>query len=329
MFSVILKTKISKGAGLKKRSKWAILDVMKKNLSKAGKTPPVVSMPSRKKIGLALGGGGAKGLAHIGVIKILEENKIPIDFISGTSMGALVGGWYAATKDILFLENLFLRVRHKDILPTRKIRKNKDGVIFRDKSIPELIEMGLEGKKVEGCQIPFKAVATDVQSGEEVDLGKGSLEEAIKASSALPFIFNPVKFGSRILNDGVFVNPVPADVVKAMGADFVIAVDVSSRWADISEESVRMANLPALITEAISVAQHQIARPKLAVADIVLNPAVLSFHTLEFDSAKEIIFEGELEAKRKIWEIGKKSGYGIAGAEKKPMRKIWEIIYGN
>lgn len=282
----------------------------------------------RKKVGLALGGGGAKGLAHIGVIKVLEENKIPIDFISGTSMGALVGGWYAATKDILFLENLFLRVRHKDILPTRRIRKNRDGNIFKDKSIAELLELGFEDKKIEDCPIPFRAVATDVENGEEVDLYKGDLRAAVKASSALPFIFNPVKIGGRILNDGVFVNPVPADVVRQMGADFVIAVDVSSRWADISEESIKMGNLGTLMAEAISVAQHQIARPKLESADVVLNPPVLSFHTLEFDGAKEIILEGEMEAKRKLPEIKKRSGYFSAPPPQTALQKIWEIIYG-
>ena len=270
---------------------------------------------SRLSVGLALGGGGARGLAHVGVIKVLESAGIPIDFICGTSMGSLVGGWYAATKDILFLENLFSKIHNRDVFSKRKIIKNR-GEIFKDKSIAELLEIGLGDKKIENCQIPFWAVATDINNGEKVILKKGNLETAIKASSAIPIFFKPVKFNKRLLTDGGLCDPVPADVVREMGADIVIAVDVSSKWVDFSEEEFKISHMPALIGEVASVAEYQIAKPILEKADIVLSPAVLSFNWHDFYKAKEIIFEGKAETKRNLSLIEQKTGYKVKEEEK-------------
>ncbi len=268
----------------------------------------------RRRIGLALGGGGAKGLAHIGVIKVLESAGVPIDFIAGTSMGSLIGGWYAMTKDILFLENLFLKIDNHDVFSKRKILKNGD--LFKDKSIVELLEIGLGDKKIEKCKIPFWAVATDVNNGEKVILKKGNLETAIKASSAIPIFFKPVKFNKRMLTDGGLCDPVPADVVKEMGADIVIAVDVSSKWVDFSEEEFRISHIPSLIGEVASVAEYQIAKPILEKADVVLKPVVLSYDWHDFYKAKEIMREGNREAKRNLSLIEKISGYKLKEEEK-------------
>ncbi|MBI3638610.1 patatin-like phospholipase family protein [Candidatus Wolfebacteria bacterium] len=180
------------------------------------------------KVGLALGGGGAKGLAHIGVIKALEAAGIKIDFISGTSMGSLIGGFYAATGDVRVLEELFLKLKKGDIFPMSKLLRKRDGNLFRDKSIIELLEADIKGVKIKDCKIPFAAVATDVKNGEDVIIKKGSLTDAIRASSALPVVFAPVSMGGKLLMDGGFSNPVPADVCRDMGAEIVIAVDVSS-----------------------------------------------------------------------------------------------------
>ncbi|MCR4275716.1 MAG: patatin-like phospholipase family protein [Candidatus Wolfebacteria bacterium] len=269
----------------------------------------------RLSVGLALGGGGARGLAHVGVIKVLESAGIPIDFICGTSMGSLVGGWYAATKDILFLENLFSKIHNHDVFSKRKIIKNR-GEVFKDKSIAELLDIGLGDKKIENCQIPFWAVATDINNGEKVILKKGNLENAIKASSAIPIFFKPVKFNKQLLTDGGLCDPVPADVVREMGADIVIAVDVSSRWVDFSEEEFKISHMPALIGKVASVAEYQIAKPILEKADIVLSPAVLSFNWHDFYKAKEIIFEGKAETKRNLSLIEQKTGYKAKEEEK-------------
>ncbi|MEK9180519.1 MAG: patatin-like phospholipase family protein, partial [Patescibacteria group bacterium] len=122
----------------------------------------------RKKIGLALGGGGAKGLAHIGVIKALKYAGIPIDYIAGTSMGAIIGGWYAATQDIEFFEGEILKVKSKDIFPLGEILKRKDGALFRGDSVFRLLDKNFGNIKIEDCKIPFSAIATDVKNGDEV-----------------------------------------------------------------------------------------------------------------------------------------------------------------
>lgn len=266
-----------------------------------------------KKIGLALGGGGAKGLAHIGVIKALEDAGIKIDYIAGTSMGALVGGWYAATGDIDSLEDLFLKLKKRDIVPMSKIIRKKDGVLFRDQAIIQLLEGQVKNLKIEDCEIPFRAVATDVQNGDEVVIRKGSLVEAIKASTALPVIFNPVSLKvslkDRLLMDGGFSNPVPADVVRNMGAEFVIAVDVSSEWHNISGESMNPIHFYTTIAHALSIVEYQLARRILEGADVVLRPAVLSFNWLAFGEAADIVREGEMELRRNLKEIRKKTGY--------------------
>ena len=263
----------------------------------------------RKKIGLALGGGGAKGLAHIGVIKVLEEANIPIDFIAGTSMGALVGGWYAATKSIKFLENIFLKIGNEDLFSMAEAKERKDGNLFKSKKYDRLLEGLLDNKRFEQCVIPFRAVATNLENGQEVIIGEGSVVEGIKASIALPIIFQPVKFNGQLLIDGGFSNPVPADVVREMGADFVIAVDVSSRWINITDDLITPKNMEVLVHHVFAAIEYQLARKVLKLADIVLKPAVLTYDLLEFFRAKEIIEAGRKESQYNLGEIRAKAGY--------------------
>lgn len=277
-----------------------------------------------KKVGLALGGGGAKGLAHIGVIKALERAGIEISFIAGTSMGALVGGWYAATKDIEKLERLFLKVKEKDVFHVSKIMRRKDGELFKNKSVTEPIEEFIKHRKVEDCMIPFAAVATDAKTGEEAVLKKGNLYEAIKASTALPVIFPAVEIEDRILMDGGFSNPVPADVTRAMGAECVIAVDVSSRWMNLEEASLNPMHIYSVIPEALSIIEYQIARHVLEDANVVLRPPVLSFGWLDFPDAEEIVRYGWNEAHHKMHEIYKASGF--LPPVKKPFEKFMDFL---
>ena len=275
----------------------------------------------RKKIGLALGGGGAKGLAHIGVIKALEEADIPIDFIAGTSMGALVGGWYAANRNIKFLENIFLKIEHKDVFSEEEA-KQKGGNLFRGKNFGELLEKILDAKTFAQCELPFQAVATNMENGQEVDIKEGSLAEAIKASIALPIVFQPVKREEQLLVDGVFTNPVPADVAREMGAELVIAVDVSSRWVNISEDLITPKSMEALIRHSFTAIEYQLARKVLKQADIVIKPPVLTYNWLDFFRAKEIVDAGYREAKKNLDEIREK-----AGCPKKAPETLIEKIY--
>lgn len=279
----------------------------------------------KKKVGLALGGGGAKGLAHIGVIKEIERAGLEISYITGTSMGALVGAWYAATKDIKALEDLFLSVKKDGMNTASKIVRKRDGSIFKDSSIPDFLEDHFKKFNFEDCKIPFKAIATDVKNGAQIILEKGSIADAVRASTALPVIFSPVQIDGHLLMDGGFVNPVPADVVKDMGAEFVIAVDVSSRWLNLSEEHLNVLHTHALIAAAMSVVEFQIAsRVLVGNADVVLRPNVLNHSWLDFGGARELIAHGEVEAHQKISEICKHAGHEMP--EKSPFEKFMDLI---
>jgi NTE family protein len=224
-------------------------------------------------------------------------------------MGAFVGGWYASHGTTKILENLFLEIEEDEVLPVRKVAKNKKGILFSDKFVIDGLEDGFSGRSIEDCSIPFAAIATDVENGAEVVLNKGSLMDAVSASIALPLIFKPRKISDRILMDGGFVNPVPADIVKRMGADIVIAVDVSSRWLNIEDEAIKLRNIYSIISKTFSALEYQIAQRVLKDADVIIRPAVLTYDWRDFHRAKEIIERGVDEAEENIEEIQKKTGY--------------------
>ena len=263
-----------------------------------------------KTVGLALGGGAAKGIAHIGVIKALEKAGIGIDFISGTSMGALVGGYYAATRNIRGLETLMLNIKKKDIFSLKDIIKKRSGAFFRGNNIAEKLMEELGALKIEDCQIPFVAIATDVKNGDEVRLKSGNLVDAIRASIALPIIFSPVEVDGKLLMDGGLVNPVPADAAKELGAEFVVAVDVSSRWLEEPEEMLNIKDMYSVITQSFSVLEHQLAKNILKEsADIVIKPPVLHHHWFEFNDSAKLVEIGESETELYVREIRKKAGH--------------------
>ncbi|MDO8676586.1 MAG: patatin-like phospholipase family protein [Candidatus Azambacteria bacterium] len=262
-----------------------------------------------KKVGLALGGGGAKGFAHVGIIKALEAAGINIDYIAGTSMGALIGGYYAATKNIKALEELSLGIKKSDIFPISEIIHMRNGVLFRGESIAKLLDHHLTGLKIEDCKIPFTSIATDVKNGDEIKLKSGNLVDAIRASIAIPMVFSPVEIDGRLLMDGGLSNPVPANIVREMGADVVIAVDVSSRWITAPDEIINTRDIYSLLRNTLSVIEYQIAKGILKDADIVLRPPVLTYDWLAFDKSAEIIKTGQRELEINLKDIRKKTGY--------------------
>ncbi|MDD5098976.1 MAG: patatin-like phospholipase family protein [Candidatus Colwellbacteria bacterium] len=282
----------------------------------------------RKKIGLALGGGASKGLAHIGVIRALEEFQIPIDFIAGTSMGSLVGGWYAMERNIDSVETIISDLKRKDnILLTEIVRKNGKPIL-KDESILNIIDRRFGDFKIEDCEIPFCAVATDVKNGEEVLLKSGKMAPAIKASSAIPIVFDPVKIEDRLLIDGGFINPVPADVVRDMGADIVIAVDVSTHWFDLSSfpaGQIKWRNIYSVFDALISVLDYQISRGILKKADIVVKPSVLGFEWFDFRSAGNIIRAGYTETRKSMGDIC--SIAGCLSPKRTAMEKFWDFVF--
>lgn len=280
----------------------------------------------QKKIGLALGGGGAKGFAHIGVIKTLVDAGIPIDFIAGTSMGALVGGYYAATKNIRRLEALAAHFEPEKRMSPRATALNRKGAFFRDSLVEKLLSEEFHNTKIEDFEIPFAAVATDARNGEEVVIKKGKLVDALRASAALPIVFSPVEVGGRLLIDGGLSNPVPADVVRELGAEYVIAIDVSSKWLNQPEQMIDVHDMHSVISNSLSVIEYQIGKAVLKTADIVLRPPVMRFETLSFTHNQEILTAGENEAKYHLREIRKAAGY-----QKKyrtPIEEFMDFLFG-
>ncbi|MCK4427933.1 MAG: patatin-like phospholipase family protein, partial [candidate division Zixibacteria bacterium] len=197
-------------------------------------------MNKNPKVGLALGSGAARGLAHIGVLKVLEENKIPIDFIAGTSMGALIGATYAAGLDVEQIEeiacNTDWKLTARLFLPTLP----RSGFV-EGKRIKDFLKALMGDPNIDTLKVPFAVVATDLLTGEEIVIHKGSLVEAVRASISIPVIFTPVRHQNRFLVDGGLVNPVPTSVAAKMGVDVIIAVNVIPS-VDIRMKRIRMKN---------------------------------------------------------------------------------------
>lgn len=177
------------------------------------------------KIGLALGCGSARGMAHIGVLKVLERHRISVDIVSGTSMGAFIGGAYASGADVGVLEKVALTVDWKMTAMMFRPTVSHAGLVSGER-IKRFLEDGLGNPNIEDLPRPFACVATDILTGEEIVMDRGPLIEAIRASISIPTFFIPVHSKHRFLADGGVVNPVPVDLARRMGADIVIGVNV-------------------------------------------------------------------------------------------------------
>ncbi|MFC2072033.1 patatin-like phospholipase family protein [Chloroflexota bacterium] len=253
---------------------------------------------SRKKVGLALGSGASRGLAHIGVIEVLEKEGIPIDMIAGTSMGALVGAIYAHGQDIEQMKNLAITLGAKR-LGLVDLTLPKTGLL-RGRKIEDTLKLVIGEAKFSDLKIPFACVATDIDCGEEVVFKEGLVREAARASSSIPAILAVVKLGGKYLVDGTLVNPVPVSVVRAMGADIVIAVNVIPR-REITGKTAP--NIFAIIMQTIHISSYGIIKANLAGADIVIEPDISNIGYADFSRVQECILQGELAAREAIPEI--------------------------
>lgn len=257
------------------------------------------------KIGLALGSGGAKGLAHIGVIKALQEAGIEISFIAGTSIGSLIGAYYAAYPSLEKLEQLVLSFnRRKGYGLFDPILK---GGIIKGVKVEKFIEDMLDGATYETLRIPFAAVATDMKSAEEVIITSGDLVKAIRASISVPPVFAPISYNKRFLADGGLSDPVPVEAVRKMGADIVIAVNVESGYFYQPVEKIpALAGIPM---HTVNILRHNITFHSLKTADVVISPTTpqtgLVGWKYFFDNKKALamIRAGETAGKKAIPEI--------------------------
>ncbi|HRY36690.1 MAG TPA: patatin-like phospholipase family protein [Candidatus Magasanikbacteria bacterium] len=253
------------------------------------------------KIGLALGGGGARGLAHIGVLKALEKNNIKIDIVSGTSMGAIIGAFYCAGIPIDYLERLAISTDWKKLYSLLD-PKLKDGLLGGEKLISFLKEE-LGDPDFKNLKKRFFATATDSTTAEIKIFSSGKVVPALRASSSLPIIFNPVKNKNNVLIDGCFSMPVPvAPLIKA-GADLIIAINLD---ADYFSEKKGTTNLFNTINKSLLLLRHHLAAANCANAQIIIKPKVGKYGWYDFFKAKEIIDAGETETKKIIHKL--KSG---------------------
>ncbi|MEH7234887.1 patatin-like phospholipase family protein [Bacillus sp. JJ1562] len=242
-------------------------------------------------IGLALGSGGARGFAHLGVIKVLLENKIPINLIAGTSMGSLVASFYGAGLDIDRMYKLALAFKRKYYLD---FTVPKMGFIA-GKRVKELIRVFTHGKNIDQLDIPIGIVATDLLTGEKVVFRNGPVADAVRASIAIPGIFVPEKIDGRILVDGGVIDRVPISVAKEMGADIVIAVDVSH--VKINEE---VTSIFDVILQSIDIMQKELVKYGEFSSDIMIRPHVGQYSARAFTNIEDIIRIGEEETRKQL-----------------------------
>jgi len=262
-------------------------------------------MKSDLKIGIALGSGAARGWAHIGVLRVLEEAGIRPQIVCGTSIGALVGAVYA-DGDLDALEDWVLGLTWRKVLGFFDISFN-GGFLKGAKLIAYLRDNLLE-TTVEELALPFGAVATDLRSGREVWLREGRAIDVVRASIALPGLFTPCEHDGRLLVDGALVNPVPVSLCRAMGADFVIGVDLGSGLAGRHVQSKarnREPNMVEVLAESLNIMQARITRSRLAgePADVLVTPRLGDLGSLEYHRAAESIQEGRAAAELALPQI--------------------------
>ncbi len=251
---------------------------------------------SRPKIGLALGSGGARGFAHLGAIKILKEAGIPIDLIAGSSMGALVACFYGVGIDLDRLYQLSGAFKRKFYLD---FTVPKMGFISGTR-LKEFIKVFTHGKNIEDLSLPVAVVATDLLTGEKIVFKKGPISNAVRASISIPGIFVPEKYEGRLLVDGGVVDRVPVSVAKEMGADIVIAVDVSR-----VKRNAEITSIYDVIMQSIDIMQTEIVNIREIESDVMIRPSVEDFSSRAFTNIDEIIAIGEAETKKYIDDINR------------------------
>jgi len=257
----------------------------------------------KPRVGLALGSGGAAGFAHIGVIKVLVKNKIPIDYIAGSSAGAIVGAYYALNKEIDSLDKLMKDMKKRQMLSLFGLNKLSLSLIS-DRKLKRFLTDILSGKQFSDLKIPLAITAVDLENSEEVIFRKGSLIDAIMASISIPGLFPIKRINNRIMVDGGILNPTPIHVVKDMKPDIVIAVDLS--YPD--KTKLTSFNPISIFLRTISIFMGQ--SMKLRNADlkntVVIKPQFPEkIHTINIFRAKEYIEIGEKAAREKLPEIKK------------------------
>ena len=260
------------------------------------KTPPKTTPISAREpvVAIALGGGGAKGFAHIGVIKVLESHGIKPKIVTGTSAGSFVGSIYASGKTPYQMQQLALQLKESDL---RDLTLNSQGVVLGQK-LQDYINRNVANKPIEKFPMRFAAVATRLNNGRKAEFIKGNAGQAVRASCSIPNVFVPATIGGSKYVDGGLVSPIPVQTAKDMGADIVIAVDISAR-----PSGNQAMNMWGLLDQTINIMGQQSINYELSLATVVIQPKVGHLGTLDLKASNQAILEGEKSAQLKIREI--------------------------
>jgi NTE family protein len=286
-------------------------------------------MPKSFCVGIALGGGGARGIAHLGVLSVLEQAGIPIDVLAGTSFGALIGAMYSIQPDVHQIQKRIAQFLHSPVFKKTRFefmrqdysQGKKAGVFSKLKTsirrgifygislrrrgyISEEEFLGVIGHliediRIEDVRIPLIMSAVDLMTGEEYILEKGSLRKAVCATCALPGIFPPISYGEHLLIDGGWANPIPVDLARLKGADFVVAVDTSESLLQAKD----LQNGLDLVLRADAMVRGKLTQIVLRNADVVIRPDVGLGHWADFRHAEDYFRKGMESAQGKIEEI--------------------------
>ena len=251
----------------------------------AASEPAPPSEPLR--VGLALGGGAAKGFAHIGAIKMLEANGIHADVVAGTSAGSVVGALYASGMDPFRLQQ---RAMALDESSLRDVRLFGGGLV-QGQALQDYVNAEVGRVPIERLRKPFAAVATRLDNGDRVVFVRGNTGQAVRASSSVPGVFEPARIGERSYVDGGVVSPVPVDAARQLGADLVIAIDISSKAPGTTPTG-----MAGIVNQSITIMGQTLGRQELARADVVIRPSVNGIGPVSFEQRNAAILEGERAA---------------------------------
>ena len=308
-----------------------------------------------KRVGLVLSGGTARGLAHIGVLKVLEEEKVPVEYVTGTSMGSIIGGLYsigytpdeiekiASEMDWISLFNDSIERKDKGI--SRNLIEDRNTMVLpMEKFIPK-IPSGAVGGKSASEQLnnlffgvlevndfkkfpkKFALVATDLNTGEGVMIDRGSIATAVRSSLSIPSVFNPVQDGERLYVDGGVVRNLPVQDVKVLGADYTIGINVGEGFSKRDPEKL---NIAGVISDSMTIAGRQEVERQIRMLDLYMTPNLEKIESYDFGKVKEIIAAGEKVARDNIESIRKLSNpekFAELEEKRREFRKTWKDEY--
>jgi NTE family protein len=264
--------------------------------SKAPQTSSI-AQPRQPVIALALGGGGAKGFAHIGVIKVLESHGIRAQIITGTSAGSFVGALYASGKTPYQLQHLAQNLEESDI---RDLTLSRQGFVLGQK-LQDFVNQQVANRPIEQFPKRFVAVATALDSGKKIEFARGNAGQAVRASCSIPNVFVPATIAGKQYVDGGLVSPIPVETARKMGADIVIAVDISAR-----PKTGQSSNFWGLLDQTLNIMGQSSINYELQQADVVIKPAVGHLGVLDLKARNQSILAGEQAAQQQMPLIKKK-----------------------